>query len=46
VKSKITNKESGTMATSKGTIQGYNGMATVDRKHRVIIEFAIQSYPE
>jgi hypothetical protein len=26
------------MTTSKGTIQGYNGVATVDKKHQVIID--------
>jgi len=33
VKSNITDNESGKMTTSKGTIQGYNGVATVDKKH-------------
>mgnify|MGYP003633905041 FL=1 len=26
------------MTTIKGTIQGYNGVATVDRKHQIIID--------
>jgi len=26
------------MKTSKGTIQGYNGIATVDKKHQVIVD--------
>ncbi|MGY0552905.1 transposase [Vreelandella sp. 2A-K22] len=26
------------MTTSKGTIQGYNGLATVDKKHQIIID--------
>lgn len=26
------------MTTSKGTIQGYNGIATVDKKHQVIVD--------
>jgi hypothetical protein len=26
------------MTTSKGTIQGYNGVATVDKKHQIIID--------
>ena len=26
------------MTTSKGTIQGYNGVATVDKKHQVIVD--------
>ena len=38
VKSNITDNESAKMTTSKGTIQGYNGVATVDRKHQVIID--------
>ena len=38
VKSNIIDNESGKMTTSKGTIQGYNGVATVDKKHQVIID--------
>ena len=38
VKSNITDNESGKMQTSKGTIQGYNGVAAVDKKHQVIVE--------
>jgi len=38
VKSNITDNESAKMKTSKGTIQGYNGIATVDKKHQVIID--------
>jgi len=26
------------MTTSKGTIQGYNGLATVDKKHQIIVD--------
>ncbi|WP_231507336.1 MULTISPECIES: hypothetical protein [unclassified Halomonas] len=26
------------MTTSKGTIQGYNGVATVDKKHQIVID--------
>ena len=26
------------MTTSKGTIQGYNGVATVDKKHQIIVD--------
>ena len=37
VKSNITDNESAKMTTSKGTIQGYNGIASVDKKHQVII---------
>jgi len=38
VKSNITDNESARMTTSKGTIQGYNGVASVDKKHQVIID--------
>lgn len=38
VKSNITDNESAKMTTSKGTIQGYNGVAAVDRKHQIIVE--------
>jgi hypothetical protein len=33
-----TDNESAKMTTSKGTIQGYNGVATVDKKHQIIID--------
>jgi len=38
VKSNITDNESGKMKTSKGTIQGYNGVASVDKKHQIIVD--------
>lgn len=38
VKSNITDNESAKMHTGKGTIQGYNGVATVDKKHQIIID--------
>lgn len=38
VKSNITDNESAKMTTNKGTIQGYNGVASVDKKHQVIID--------
>jgi len=38
VKSNITDNESAKMTTSKGTKQGYNGIASVDKKHQVIID--------
>ena len=38
VKSNITDNDSAKMTTSKGTIQGYNGVATVDEKHQVIVD--------
>ena len=38
VKSNITDNHSAKMTTSKGTIQGYNGVASVDKKHQIIID--------
>lgn len=38
IKGNITDNESGKMVTSKGTIQGYNGVAAVDKKHQIIVE--------
>ena len=38
VKSNITDNESAKMTTSKGTIQGYNGIAAVDKKHQIIVD--------
>jgi hypothetical protein len=38
VKSNITDNESAKMTTSKGTVQGYNGIAAVDKKHQIIID--------
>jgi len=38
IKSNITDNQSAKMKTSKGTIQGYNGIACVDKKHQVIID--------
>jgi len=38
VKSNITDNQSAKMTTSKGTIQGYNGVAAVDKKHQIVIE--------
>ncbi|WP_461481613.1 transposase [Porticoccus sp.] len=38
VKSNITDNESAKMTTGKGTIQGYNGIAVVDKKHQVILD--------
>jgi hypothetical protein len=37
IKSNITDNESAKMKTSKGVIQGYNGVAVVDAKHQVIV---------
>lgn len=38
VKSNITDNQSAKMTTSKGTLQGYNGVATADKKHQIIID--------
>jgi len=38
VKSNITDNESAKMTTSKGTIQGYTGVNSVDKKHQIIID--------
>ena len=38
VKSNITDNESAKMTTGKGTIQGYNGVAAVDKKHQIIVD--------
>ncbi|MCF2950499.1 transposase, partial [Paraglaciecola aquimarina] len=38
VKSNITDNQSAKMTTSKGTIQGYNGVATVDKKHQIVVD--------
>jgi transposase len=37
-KSNRTDNESAKMATGKGVIQGYTGVAAVDRKHQIIVE--------
>ena len=37
IRSNITDNESGTMVSSHGPIQGYNGQALVDSKHQVIV---------
>jgi len=37
VKSSITDNESAKIATAKGVIQGYVGVASVDKKHQVIV---------
>jgi transposase len=38
VKSNITDNDSAKMTTSKGTIQGFNGLVAVDKKHQVIVD--------
>ncbi|WP_417586107.1 IS1182 family transposase [Nitrincola sp.] len=37
VKGNITDPDSAKMKTSKGVIQGYNGVAAVDNKHQIIV---------
>ncbi len=37
-KSNLTDNESAKMATGKGVIQGYTGVAAVDAKHQIIVE--------
>lgn len=37
-KSNRTDNVSATMATGKGVIQGYTGVATVDDRHQIIVE--------
>lgn len=41
VKSNITDNESAKMTTSKGTMQGYNGVTTADKKHQIIVDAQI-----
>lgn len=38
VKSNITDNASAKMTTSKGTLQGYNGVAAVDKQHQIIVD--------
>jgi hypothetical protein len=38
IKSNITDNESAKMPSSHGVIQGYNGIATVDDKHQVVLD--------
>ncbi len=37
IKSNITDNESAKMKTSKGVIQGYDGVAVVDAKHQIVV---------
>jgi len=37
IKSNITDNESGKMPSAHGVVQGYNGIATADAKHQVIV---------
>ena len=43
-KSNRTDNESAKMATSKGVIQGYTGVAAVDAKHQIIVEVTFPRY--
>jgi len=43
VKSNITDPDSAKMTTSKGTIQGYNGIAINDDKHQIIMQARVWS---
>jgi transposase len=38
IKSNTTDNESGKMLTSKGTLQGFNGIAAVDKKHQIVVD--------
>jgi transposase len=38
VKSNITDNDSAKLVSSHGVIQGYNGVATVDEKHQVVVD--------
>jgi transposase len=38
VMSNLTDNESAKMATDKGVIQGYTGVATVDAKHQIVVD--------
>ena len=38
VKSNITDNQSAKMPSSHGVIQGYNGIATVDEKHQIVVD--------
>ena len=42
MQSNITDNDSAKMKTSHGVIQGYNGVASVDNKHQIIV--AAQAY--
>lgn len=44
VKSNIADNGSAKMTTSKGTIQGYNGVATVDKKYQIVVD--VQAFGE
>ena len=45
-KSNLTDPDSAKMKTSKGVIQGYDGVAAVDAKHQVIVEARAYGEPQ
>jgi len=46
VKSSMTDADSAKMASSRGVIQGYNGLAMVDSKHQIIVEPMLEQVRE
>lgn len=46
IKSNITDNESAKMKTSKGVIQGYDGVAMVDAKHQIIVHAEAYGAPQ
>jgi len=46
IKSNITDNESAKMKTSKGIIQGYDGVAMVDAKHQIIVHAETFGVPQ
>jgi len=46
IKSNITDNESAKMKTSRGVIQGYDGVAMVDAKHQVIVHAEAYGAPQ
>lgn len=46
VKSNITDNESAKMKTSRGVIQGYDGVAVVDAKHQIIVHAEAYGAPQ
>jgi transposase len=46
IKSNITDNDSATMKTSRGVVQGYDGVAVVDDKHQVIVHAEAYGAPQ
>jgi transposase len=46
IKSNITDNESAKMKTSKGVIQGYDGVAMVDAKHQIVVHAEAHGAPQ